>query len=87
MPIPHGKQAEIAEAAGISAAYLCDILKGRRPCRPDLAEKLVLATREILSEETTVFDWTFPLESENPLIKEPKPIERPEGWPKRREDK
>jgi len=69
MGIPHGYQKELAEAAGISESLMCAILKGRRTCKPKIAEKLVKATKKLLRVETNVFDWQFPGESTNPLFK------------------
>jgi len=63
----HGQKAELARAAGVSPAYLGDILKGRRRATPENAILLSNAAREMgLSLDR--LDLIYPHESTNPLI-------------------
>lgn len=43
MPLGHGAQAEIARAAGLRRAYLCDIIAGRRPLTLEVAFRIARA--------------------------------------------
>ena len=69
MPIPHGKQKELAHLAHISPQLLCDIMKGYRQCKPKVAEALVAATKKLLKVDTDVFDWMNPRETSNELFR------------------
>jgi transcriptional regulator with XRE-family HTH domain len=62
-----GEQAELARTADISAAYLCDILKGRKSPRIAVAKRLAAACKQ-LNIPLELTDWIDPASSSSPLI-------------------
>lgn len=69
MPFPHGSLALLARQAGISKQFVTNVLKLRRKCSLEIAEKLVRAA-QYQGLNTSVFDWMNADMTENPLFKE-----------------
>lgn len=65
---PHGSLVQIARAASLSKQYLTHILTGRRQCKPNVAQRLVIAAKSC-GFETNQFDWLNPDMTTNPLFK------------------
>lgn len=63
-----GEQAELAARAEISAAYVCDILKGRKAPRLAVAKRLAAACEE-MDIPLELSDWIDPASSTSPLLK------------------
>jgi hypothetical protein len=64
-----GHKKALADAAGISQQYLCDIMAERKACRAELATRLEAAGEE-LGYRISRFQWAFPsLRINNPLFR------------------
>ena len=64
-----GDKSKLARMVGISPSYLCDIMSGRKQCRPFLARKLSDAC-ELLGYPITRSMWAFPEErKDSPFFK------------------
>lgn len=63
----HGDLAKIAQGAGLSKQFLNNVLTGRRRLKSAQAQALVEAA-EAIGYKTSVFDWCFVSQSENPLF-------------------
>jgi len=63
----HGHLKQMAKDVGISPQFLNNCLRGRRKLKHSIASLLVeVATR--YGYVTTVFDWAYPMESDNTLF-------------------
>lgn len=57
MNILHGRQKLLAAAAGVPAAFLNDIVQGRKRCPSSLAVKLEMVSEDVLGYRVTSSEW------------------------------
>lgn len=57
MELKRGQLTQLAETAGVSVSFLCDIVNGHKRCPSALAVKLELISEGVLGVKVPSKDW------------------------------